>query len=491
MVFRNKDVRYCPIGALALYLFWRFQVEDEPWPKFGHRMVWYSTKLLAKVNDPHDEMGAKAHAEACNKAYELAQCRFLKGTHTGRRTGCGLADMLDVPDAQMRRLGRWDHSRMTQHYSPGMPRQGARMLAGHGSEPGIFASSTSSLMIIGHYFLDRECLTPSEELQRMMFPLIEQSMIEMENMPEHLQDIASHSFLHLLRWLRIVLLQDAVFLQQQYPSLPLWLQAPFNHPLFKDFAARLQYESTHGSDPTFVQIAKTVPDIAHMIRDNFRNSSITTNIQHQSMNLQMQQIQIKLDESLSITQPLSTFLHHLSTDGLQMRTHVMLDNIMPSASSEQSTSRGIVSTSINTASTSIIHSTNANINAEVIPQYRLNPKVQTIVQLWEEYDQGIVSQPDMPRGPAIRILDAEHGSKWRQSDHHRKTYSRRRCIWEAISQASINLKISTEIVAEKMELWRRKNNYSLNRLNELLSKAMRDNGKENHGMWGLRDSELL
>jgi len=46
--------------------------------------------------------------------------------------------MMDVPDAQMRRLGRWDHSRMTQHYSTGLPRQGARMLAEHGREPGMF-----------------------------------------------------------------------------------------------------------------------------------------------------------------------------------------------------------------------------------------------------------------------------------------------------------------------------------------------------------------
>ena len=45
--------------------------------------------------------------------------------------------MLDVPDAQMRRLGRWDFSRMTMHYSSGLPRQGARILAGHGADPGI------------------------------------------------------------------------------------------------------------------------------------------------------------------------------------------------------------------------------------------------------------------------------------------------------------------------------------------------------------------
>jgi len=53
------------------------------------------------------------------------------------REGCKLADMMDVPDAQMRRLGRWDHSRMTQHYSTGLPRQGARMLAGYGPDSGM------------------------------------------------------------------------------------------------------------------------------------------------------------------------------------------------------------------------------------------------------------------------------------------------------------------------------------------------------------------
>jgi hypothetical protein len=46
--------------------------------------------------------------------------------------------MLDVPDAQMRRLGRWDSSRMTKHYSSGLPRQGARILGGHGQTAGIY-----------------------------------------------------------------------------------------------------------------------------------------------------------------------------------------------------------------------------------------------------------------------------------------------------------------------------------------------------------------
>jgi Centromere DNA-binding protein complex CBF3 subunit, domain 2 len=123
---------------MALWMYYRFHVMNEPWPDFSDRDVWYFTKLLSKINDnPRKEITAVAHRQACNAAYSKANCEFLKGTHEGRREGCKLADMLDVPDAQMRRLGRWDSSSMTQYYSSGLPKQGARILAGHGPDKGI------------------------------------------------------------------------------------------------------------------------------------------------------------------------------------------------------------------------------------------------------------------------------------------------------------------------------------------------------------------
>ena len=137
VAFRNKNVEYCPVNAVALYLFYRFHVEMESWPEFSDRLAWYSTKLLAKSSNVHEQIASHSHREVCNTAYKKAGCKYLSGTHTGRHEGCKLA-MLDVPDAQMRRLGRWDHSRMTQHYSTRLPRQGARILAGHGADPGMF-----------------------------------------------------------------------------------------------------------------------------------------------------------------------------------------------------------------------------------------------------------------------------------------------------------------------------------------------------------------
>ena len=110
----------------------------EKWPSFDDRSQWYKTKLLAMRNDPHAMMSYSTHRELCNDAFKKADCHYLKGTHCGRHEGCKLADMQDIPDAQIRRLGRWDHSRMIQHYSLGIPRTGARHLAGHGSMEGMF-----------------------------------------------------------------------------------------------------------------------------------------------------------------------------------------------------------------------------------------------------------------------------------------------------------------------------------------------------------------
>ena len=138
VAFRNKEVQYCPVGGVALWIFYRYYVMNEPWPNFMYPDVWYYTKLLSKIKgEPHEELSSYSHREACDTAYAKAKCQYLHGTHEGRREGCKRADMLNVPDAQMRRLGQWDSSRMTKHYSSGLPRQGARILGGHGPTAGI------------------------------------------------------------------------------------------------------------------------------------------------------------------------------------------------------------------------------------------------------------------------------------------------------------------------------------------------------------------
>jgi Centromere DNA-binding protein complex CBF3 subunit, domain 2 len=280
LAFRHKRVERCAISALAFYFFVRYHVQKESWPPFHDREQWYKTKLLAKAGRPYESLGFQGHTDGLNTAFEAANCLYLRGTRAGSKEGCKLADIKDVPDAEMRRIGRWDHSQISQHYSAGLPMRDARMLAEHGQKPGKI-----HLYVIayapGDYCLDRERLSPPDELQRQIFPLIEQTdAANQANGPDH-QDIAQRSFMGLLRWFRIIILQDAVFLREKFPGSPLWNHYIFRLPQFEDFASRLKAEARYGD--AMARVDQAVPDIAHLLREQHREIMMTLNTQFNSL----------------------------------------------------------------------------------------------------------------------------------------------------------------------------------------------------------------
>jgi len=88
---------------------------------------------------------------------------------------------------------------MTIHYTTGIPLEGARILAGHHPDKGL-------------YFWERDCLEPPLELQRLIFPELDYSRAKNEQLGDDKMDTATITFLQLLEWFRIVILQDAIFL---------------------------------------------------------------------------------------------------------------------------------------------------------------------------------------------------------------------------------------------------------------------------------------
>jgi len=68
----------------------------------------------------------------------------------------------------------------------------------------------------GNYYLERECLFSPEALQKSIFPLIEEIDAVNQRNDLNLQDIAQRFFMKLLRWFRIIILQDVVFLRDQF-----------------------------------------------------------------------------------------------------------------------------------------------------------------------------------------------------------------------------------------------------------------------------------
>ena len=158
-------------------------------------------------------------------------------------------------------------------------------------------------------------------------------------------------------------------------------------------------------------------------------------------------------------------------------------------SAVESNTRG---TATSVSATATQHQSQADGQARSVEQYHLSLNVKTVIQLWEEYDQGLAKGACLNRGPSIRSLDERFGRDWRKRDDCRKAYSRRRRIWEAVIRAANNLRLSEKEAAERIEQWRSsQSNMSLTALNALLEKALKDKvDPVDSGVWGAKDVEL-
>ena len=143
--------------------------------------------------------------------------------------------------------------------------------------------------------------------------------------------------MNLLRWLRIILLQDAVFLRRKYPTLNIWLESVFNNAMFENFARELLHEIEHGETPQYVRVSRAMPDLAHQLREQHENQMNTMSTHHQSVltenkqehvtasNNNRQEHILTRDIILQNLQPFISVLTDLSNSGLNFHTQSTTD----------------------------------------------------------------------------------------------------------------------------------------------------------------------
>lgn len=466
---------------MAFYLYARFHIDRESWPDFSDTLGWQQIKLLRSRNSSTDKLSYSAQNLAIKTAFHDHKINLKSWTHLGRKAGCQLGEALDVPDAQIRRLGHWDTSRMTKHYSSGIARQAARMLAGHGSEA-------------GNYYLSRESVIPSESLRRQIFPLIEESLEYIYNLSDDDQDLAAQAFLKVLDWFRTIILQDAVELRRLYPNSPLWSHAPFNTPGFHAFEMRLEREKKTSDLPKALQLKQLMPEVANQIQGikEFMSNEFEDVIRNQQ---QLEIITDRIENKISgITNRLISveiFTEQLSSGEIKWITHLSnagnCDKANDSSSQRINPDRSLLLTSntavVGPSNPDAIASPSDNIDEDQqIPEYEINNSLQTVEEMWEEWDQGLVNGSNETRSPSIRYLEEKYGTAWRLTDRKRKRFSRRKLFIQRLQLISKNLDLCEVAAARKLENWRRSEDISLDRLQKTL--------QANPHQWGQGDVKL-
>ncbi|KAL3675821.1 hypothetical protein R1sor_025769 [Riccia sorocarpa] len=417
---RNRKVSICPFGALGFYLFWRWHMQGEDFPSFARSSDWYNIKLLKSGTNLCKEVDYRVHKESIESAFAAIGLKSKAKTHVGRGSSARMAELGGASEAQIRRLGRWNHQTMENCYLTSLPREAMRTLAG-------FSPSQ------GQFFLSRMAVTPPSQLTSKLFPQVEYWLSKLE-VGDCEQSIAAGGFLHLLKLLRIVILQDSVFLRIRHPTHPVWKHCVFSDPSYISFAEQLSVAVANQVDPAELQLQRAMPIMTDRI------SSL-----HEDLTNKFNGVELRLSQQTEELRGLKSRLEDIMNGNAEMRLCARFDMNWPS-SRQTSTLEQRVDVNTNAGS--------SRIETIDLPRtYRLSRGIITVTDLWREWTEGLGG------GPSVKELERKWGTAWCEGNE-RRFFNRRKIVLEAIENRASqllggiteeNLKLAAQWFEEKRQ----------------------------------------
>lgn len=270
--FRHKQVQFCEHGALAMYLFARFNCTNEDLD-FSSNRHWYNITTLVGLGNRTDEYFASDKYEAHRregiqgKSYYTKIRTIMKkfgmdsshAEHFGRAFLPVALELGEVMLTEISDLGYWSRGTLLNNYALNMPWHALRVAAGFPKDK-------------GHYRVARGVIKVPLELQKKVFPNIERAKATFRLLPEETQLARSTArrFFDLMEYLSIVLVQDACALMFHLPERA--THRLFQEPFFKCTEFR-EYQNKFlqaypplihpSNDPTIDPIKRFNPIVGH------------------------------------------------------------------------------------------------------------------------------------------------------------------------------------------------------------------------------------
>jgi hypothetical protein len=275
-VMRNRgDVKMCPMGSTALYLFHRSEVTQEEFD-FSENSKWSSRKLLVSSDTTTSFFEKEMLRHFYGKM--LQQTRGELDVTTDRLQNFGLkygpiyAEMQDIPIAKIEHLPNWSRSPREEAYSTKLPMKALRAMWGHEETK-------------GGYFLARGAFILPEELQKQCSPFVDAALVKVNVMNNKgWKRVTACGFLNMLKIFWIVILQDAA----ELIGMGRGGHAVFQHKVFqsqlfiewlKALRAGLKVDSPASNLALYnLEIDKAVKKLHHALRGGLQQCKNTTNV---------------------------------------------------------------------------------------------------------------------------------------------------------------------------------------------------------------------
>jgi len=189
--FSAFDVTRCPVGAIGFFFMMRYAEGAQPIPDFTSKRNWYNHCVFYGENATASFSYSTEYTKLRDVQHELGIITSTK-TQAGRKHAATSEDK-GATAASLDKQGKWAiNSRNGAYANNAVPWDAVRVLGGHRPES-------------GRYYLRRNVRIPPESLLLQVFSWLETAREQMQND----MDMAGDNFLHLIEYLRIVVLQDA------------------------------------------------------------------------------------------------------------------------------------------------------------------------------------------------------------------------------------------------------------------------------------------
>ena len=485
-VVRNKDPLLCTMANVAFYLFYRWDCQHEPVPRFQRSSQWYTKPILKGAKSSVQPLSYQTMLEWVNRVFDIADLRTLKKTHAGRVGGANCADEAGVEDSHIRRAGLWNADSMSKCYLSNISRPFVRAMAG-------FPPNEA-----GNYFLPRAQVKPPPSLVRAIWPWVDQwlawfskdsepspygppPLVDGEQDPSNL---AAQGHLRLLDKLRTIILQDSVFYRKEFPSHPMWNQPVFQREDYHAFVRQLEAALEVAEPPADIRLRTALPD-THAKLTNMEQNIVQTLVAQYTQGFElMKGVQSQLDDIFSGKVQLISRLAPAPSAGPQLlRTDSVLAPSLPAAAAVPAVSTAAAAAPASAAAATADPDTGASepsydagpstaapasrprLDKDHPPDYRMSRTNSTVYDLWREWSEGLGSN-----GYAVRELEEMYGPRWRPEQSEKMYFGRRKVIIGEVIRRMQQGKTKDQAI-EELEFVRRglSDNASLDKLSKHLS----------------------
>ena len=98
---RAREPEDCCLGALAQWLFWRWQVNNEPPPNFNCRSDWYDQRVFPAASSREKGFSWETQSDWHRRVFRQVGITSSKLTHTMRGSAARMADLMGLEAAEV------------------------------------------------------------------------------------------------------------------------------------------------------------------------------------------------------------------------------------------------------------------------------------------------------------------------------------------------------------------------------------------------------